>query len=206
MVGGSEPVPVDRSIDAFPPTACITCTPIEVTLEDWADDDFFSTPVTGGGARSVEEEEEEEERERARSIALLKRMEAPLTLWTIPEVSSSGISVEEALAQGERVATPEDLGGTIVYGYGYFKDLARGRLSGDLNGFLKIIARAESPSRHVIVGVHVVGDGANELIQLGSVLVHSRTTLEELSNTPFAGTLPLAWLGLPRLGLRERFV
>lgn len=159
----------------------------EATLEDWADDDFFFSPVAATTARTVEEEEEEEERERARSIALLKRMEAPLTLWTIPEVSSSGLSVEEALAQGERVATPEDLDGTIVFGYGYFKDMARGRLSGDLNGFLKIIARAEGPTRHVIVGVHVVGDGANELIQLGSVLVHSRTTLEELSNTPFAG-------------------
>ena len=155
-----------------------------MTLEDWADDDFFAPLASDGPARS---DEEEEERERAASIALLKRMEAPLTLWTIPEVASSGLSVEEALAQGQRLATQEDLGGTVVYGYGYFKDLARGRLSGDLNGFLKIIARAESPSRHVIVGVHVVGDGANELIQLGSVLVHSRTTLEELSNTPFAG-------------------
>jgi hypothetical protein len=139
-------------------------------------------------------------------------MEAPLTLWTIPEVASSGMSVEEALAQGERLATPEDMEGKIVYGYGYFKDLARGRLSGDLNGFLKIIARAESPSRHVIVGVHVVGDGANELIQLGSVLVHSRTTLEELSNTPFAGalclfdTIGLGWvgIGLTRLDGCER--
>lgn len=77
---------------------------------------------------------------------------------------------------------------------GYFKDLARGRLSGDLNGFLKIIARAEAPQRHTIIGVHVVGDGANELIQLGSVLVHSRTTLEELSNTPFAGAFLFPFL------------
>ena len=153
-----------------------------MTLEDWADDDFFA-----GVAAEMAADDEEEEKERARAIALLKRMEAPLTLWTIPEVASSGLSVEEALARGEKLATAEDPTGTIVYGYGYFKDLARGRLSGDLNGFLKIIARAEGPNRHEIIGVHIVGDGANELIQLGSVLVHSRTTLEELSNTPFAG-------------------
>lgn len=31
--------------------------------------------------------------------------------------------------------------GNIVVGYAYFKDLARGRLSGDPHGFLKIITR-----------------------------------------------------------------
>lgn len=31
--------------------------------------------------------------------------------------------------------------GNIVAGYAYFKDLARGRLSGDPHGFLKIITR-----------------------------------------------------------------
>ena len=158
----------------------------EVTLEDWAGgDDFFAGPDVN--------EEEEEEKEREKSLALLKRMEAPLTLWTVPEIASSGVSVEEALARGEKYASEEGGGeGGIVYGYAYFKDLARGRLSGDLNGFLKIIARAEGGGReggrvrHTIIGVHVVGDGANELIQLGSMLVHSHSTLEELSNMPFA--------------------
>jgi len=138
-------------------------------------------------------EEEEEEKEREKSLALLKRMEAPLTLWTVPEIASSGVSTEEVLARGEKYAS-EGGGreGGIVYGYAYFKDLARGRLSGDLNGFLKIIARAEGGGReggkvrHTIIGVHVVGDGANELIQLGSMLVHSHSTLEEMSNMPFA--------------------
>ena len=150
----------------------------DVTLEDWADDDFFA-PVMN--------DEEEERKEREKSLALLKRMEAPLTLWTVPEIASSGLSTEEALSRGEKLAESMDQQGGIVYGYAYFKDLARGRLSGDLNGFLKIIARAEGhPVRHTIIGVHIVGDGANELIQLGSMLVHSHNTLEELSNMPFA--------------------
>lgn len=157
----------------------------EVTLEDWAGgDDFFAE--MGGN------DEEEEEKEREKSLALLKRMEAPLTLWTVPEIASSGVSTEELLARGERYASEEGAGGGVVYGYAYFKDLARGRLSGDLNGFLKIIAKAEGAGkdggkvRHTIIGVHVVGDGANELIQLGSMLVHSHSTLEEVSNMPFA--------------------
>jgi hypothetical protein len=47
----------------------------------------------------------------------------------------------------------------------------------------------ESPTRHVIIGFHIVGEGANELIQLGSILVNAGTTLEELSNTPFAAVV-----------------
>ena len=39
---------------------------------------------------------------------------------------------------------------------------------------------------HKIVGVHIIGEGANELIQLGSCLVHSEATLEAISNTPFS--------------------
>ena len=65
-------------------------------------------------------------------------------------------------------------GGTLVEGYAYFKDMARGRLSGDLDGFLKLVAIRISPddhgrTRHRIVGCQIFGDGANELIQLGII-------------------------------------
>ncbi|CAM9541826.1 unnamed protein product, partial [Phaeothamnion confervicola] len=142
------------------------------------------------------------------------RIDAPLTLWTIPEIASVGLPEETARAAA--AADTSFTGGSaagaggesdaaagggaacaeIVVGRAYFKDLARGRLSGDLDGFLSIVARAEGPQRHVIVGVHIAGEGANELIQLGSILVHSGATLEQASfegggteegtNTPFA--------------------
>ena len=59
-------------------------------------------------------------------------------------------------------------------------------MSGDIDGFLKVVARCEGEYRHVVLGVHIIGDGANELIQLGSVLVHNGATAEQVSNTPFA--------------------
>ena len=75
----------------------------------------------------------------------------------------------------------------VVEGYGYFKHCARGKLSGDNDGFLKIVARYDMDKKtHSIVGVHIIGEGANELIQLGSILVHSSATLEAVSNTPFS--------------------
>ncbi|GAB5035621.1 soluble pyridine nucleotide transhydrogenase [Nannochloropsis oceanica] len=81
----------------------------EVTLEDWAGgDDFFAE--MGGN------DEEEEEKEREKSLALLKRMEAPLTLWTVPEIASSGVSTEEVLARGEKYASEGGVGGGLCMG------------------------------------------------------------------------------------------
>lgn len=45
-------------------------------------------------------------------------------------------------------------------GYAYFKDIARGRLSGgDAAGFLKLVANADDPTRHVVIGVQIIGKG-----------------------------------------------
>ena len=37
-----------------------------------------------------------------------------------------------------------------------------------------------------IVGVHLIGEGANELIQVGSILIHTKSDIQTVSNTPFA--------------------
>jgi NAD(P) transhydrogenase len=104
--------------------------------------------------------------------------DAPLTLWSIPEVSSVGVSYESIVRSGLRV---DD----IIQGYAYFRDSARGRLSGTNDGYLKVVCKPYKDS-HVIVGVHIFGEGANELIQLGALLVHSKTTVQTVSKTPFA--------------------
>ena len=106
--------------------------------------------------------------------------DTPLTLWTIPELSSVGKSKVQALeVYGEDV--------NIVEGLAYFKNCARGRLSGSEDGFLKLVAKYDGERQvHSIIGVHIIGEGANELIQLGSCLVHSGATLEAISNTPFS--------------------
>mmetsp|Transcript_81643 Transcript_81643/g.143978 ORF Transcript_81643/g.143978 Transcript_81643/m.143978 type:complete len:459 (-) Transcript_81643:194-1570(-) len=111
----------------------------------------------------------------------------PLTLWTIPEIASVGRSVEELQAKG--IKTVAD-GGPIVVGYARFDELARGRLSGG-QGFVQIVAQhirglKGRQSVHRIVGIHIIGTGANELIALGGLLVHTKTTCETVTNTPFA--------------------
>ena len=105
----------------------------------------------------------------------------PLTLWTIPEIASVGLSITQASVQYKSSSY------SFIEGYAYFKDMARGRLSGDMDGFLKIVALRSGPMRpHKIIGVFIFGEGANELIQLGSVLVNTQATIEQVSRTPFA--------------------
>lgn len=60
----------------------------------------------------------------------------PLTLWTIPEAASVGMSKPQALARFSRGPTDDIYYEQYAYieGYAYFKDMARGRLSGDLDG------------------------------------------------------------------------
>lgn len=121
----------------------------------------------------------------------------PITLWTIPELATVGLSKQQAARQ---VGAGDS--SRFVEGYGYFKDMARGRLSGDMDGFLKVVIDSDSGASdsasnnsnsvhkskrgHKIIGVFIFGEGANELIQLGSVLVNSGATAEQVSNTPFA--------------------
>ena len=109
--------------------------------------------------------------------------DSPLTLWTIPEIAQVGLTHSQA-AQAKSLHAA---GGSLVEGYGYFKDMARGRLSGEMGGYLKVVAwRRQGERQHTVVGVQILGEGANELIQLGSILLHSKSTIEQVSRTPFA--------------------
>ena len=76
-------------------------------------------------------------------------------------MSSVGISEQEAR---------EKYGGAIV-GRAKFSEIARGQISGMTNGLLKMIA---DPKGEQLLGVHVVGEGATELIHIGQMgLLHN---------------------------------
>ena len=110
-------------------------------------------------------------------------LDAPLTLWTIPEIASVGYTVEQAQAKAPTACCRD----SIVTGYAYFRETARGRLTGGEESFLKIVAwRKKDSACHSLVGVHIMGEGANELIQTGSILIHAEVALQQVSKTPFA--------------------
>ena len=139
-------------------------------------DDFFASSLTGLESGQDGLQQKAADTLFGASSGTIT-MDAPLTLWTLPEIASVGTTLAQAQATEPRER--------LVEGRAYFKDMARGRLSGDSQGFVKIIARIGA-KRHTIIGVHIIGEGANELIQLGSILVHSAASLESVSRTPFA--------------------
>lgn len=87
----------------------------------------------------------------------------PYGIYSIPEVSMVGLNEEELASTNVPYAT----------GKAFFREMARGHISGDLHGFLKVIFHCET---HVLLGVHIIGAGATELIHIGqSVLTYGGT-------------------------------
>ncbi len=97
----------------------------------------------------------------------------PYGIYTVPEVSMVGITEEEASQQA------------IDYevGISYYRDTARGMIMGDAdNGFLKLVFEKKTKR---VLGVHIMGHQATELIHYGMSLVRSKNTLDEIIGTVF---------------------
>ena len=85
----------------------------------------------------------------------------PMGIYTIPEMSSVGLNEPEAV---------EKFGGAII-GRARFHEIARGQISGMTNGLMKLVA---DPKGEKLLGVHIVGEGATELIHIGQMgLLHN---------------------------------
>ena len=96
----------------------------------------------------------------------------PYGIYTIPEISFVG-KTEEQL-------TSEDVPYEI--GVAYFREMARGQISGDVAGRLKLIFHRETKE---LLGVHIIGDGAAELLHIGQAVLTLKGTIEYFVNTVF---------------------
>ena len=88
----------------------------------------------------------------------------PYGIYTIPEVSMVGMTEEQAKASNIDYCT-----GTARY-----RNSHRGKIKGTTNGFLKIIFRRKDL---VVIGVHIIGEFATELIHFGLTLIENQQTL-----------------------------
>ena len=82
----------------------------------------------------------------------------PYGIYTIPEISFIG-KTEEQL-------TDEDV--PYEVGLAYYRETARGQIRGDTTGRLKIIFHRETRK---VLGVHIIGEGAAELIHIGQAVM-----------------------------------
>lgn len=80
----------------------------------------------------------------------------PIGIYTIPEISSCGYTEDELKAMGYRYEV----------GRAYYYEIARSHIVGSNLGMFKILFHAETLE---ILGVHVIGRGATEVIHIGQV-------------------------------------
>jgi dihydrolipoamide dehydrogenase len=94
----------------------------------------------------------------------------PNVIYTTPEVASVGKTEEELKAAG------------IAYNIGKFPFLANGRakVNKTTEGFVKVLADAETDR---ILGVHIIGANASELIAEAAVIMEFSGSAEDLART-----------------------
>lgn len=100
-------------------------------------------------------------------------MAIPNVVYTYPEVASVGLTETEA----------KNLGLTVNTGSFPFKINSRAQCTGEGEGFVKIIAEAATDR---IVGIHIIGAHASELIAECALAIEKRVTALQLANTPHA--------------------
>jgi len=82
----------------------------------------------------------------------------PFGIYSIPEISMVGDNEEQLTEKGVPYET----------GAAGYKETARGQLLGDDVGLLKLIF---SPETRKVLGVHIIGTGATELIHIGQAVI-----------------------------------
>ncbi|CDZ80686.1 Soluble pyridine nucleotide transhydrogenase [Candidatus Rubidus massiliensis] len=80
----------------------------------------------------------------------------PIGIYTVPEISSCGYTEDEL----------KQLGFRYEVGRAYYYEIARSHIDGSNVGMFKILFHAETLE---ILGVHVIGRGATEVIHIGQV-------------------------------------
>jgi NAD(P) transhydrogenase len=96
----------------------------------------------------------------------------PVGIYTIPEISYVGRTEEELTTEG----VPYEIG------VSRYRELARGAILGDKHGMLKLLVL---PSDRKIIGVHVFGSGATEVVHIGQMAIAKDAIVDDLVDTVF---------------------
>jgi dihydrolipoamide dehydrogenase len=96
--------------------------------------------------------------------------QVPGCTYCEPEIGSIGLTEQEAVSRGFDVRV-----GTFPFGV-----LGRAKMSGDTEGFVKIVADRKYDE---VLGVHMIGPRATELVAGAAVALRLEATVEELIRT-----------------------
>jgi NAD(P) transhydrogenase len=96
----------------------------------------------------------------------------PFGVYSVPEAAMVGLTEEDAAA----------LGMDYEVGRGWFADNTRARIAGAEDGLVKLIFRREDRK---LLGVHVLGDHAAELVHQGQALLKYGGTIDYFIHSTF---------------------
>jgi NAD(P) transhydrogenase len=96
----------------------------------------------------------------------------PFAIYTIPEISMVGKTEEELTEEG----VPYEVGKA------YYREIARGQIIGDTSGLMKLIFHLETMD---LLGVHIIGEGASELVHIGQAVLTYGGTVDYFLDTVF---------------------
>ena len=96
----------------------------------------------------------------------------PFGIYAIPEISMVGKTEEELTEAG----IPYEVGKA------HYKEISRGQIIGDQIGMLKLVFGLDD---HRLLGVHIIGEGASELIHIGQAILAFEGKVDYLVNTVF---------------------
>jgi NAD(P) transhydrogenase len=96
----------------------------------------------------------------------------PIGIYSIPEISYVG--------RTEKQLTNENV--PFEVGVSRYRELARGAILGDSYGILKLLVHAESRE---LLGVHVFGTNATELVHIGQMVMGCGGTVDFLVDAVF---------------------
>ena len=96
----------------------------------------------------------------------------PYGIYSVPEISTIGKTEEEVKAEG------------IAYevGIARFRETSRGQIMGLESGMMKILISLET---HQLLGVHIIGEGATELIHIGQAVLNLKGSVEYFVENTF---------------------
>lgn len=96
----------------------------------------------------------------------------PYGIYAVPEISTVGQSEEQV----------RDSGAAYEVGIARFRETSRGHIMGVNTGFLKLLFSIETRR---LLGAHIVGEGATELIHIGQAVINLGGTVDFFVNNTF---------------------
>jgi NAD(P) transhydrogenase len=96
----------------------------------------------------------------------------PYGIYSVPEISTAGLTEEEVRTRG----IPYEVG------IARFRETSRGHIMGLNSGMMKMIF---STKTRRLLGVHILGEGATELIHIGQAVLNLKGTIDYFIQNTF---------------------